>query len=96
MLPFFVIYEPRMFELTLAGNNGAIFFEVITLALPAFELFRFGLGLLCFFCMQFVGSVMLVAIGILAVVGCCLVHLKGWQGVSSGSLKADDHLSNVL
>ena len=85
-----------MFVLTLAGVNGAIFLEVVTLSLAAFELFMFWLGLLCFFCMQFVGSVMLVAIEILAVVGCCLAYLKGWQGVSSGSLKADGHLSNVL
>ena len=85
-----------MFGLTLAGDNGAIFLKVVTLALPAFKLFRFWLGLLCFFHMQFVGSVMLVAIGVLAAVGCCLVYLKGWQGISSGSLKADSHLSNIL
>ena len=66
-----------MFGLTLAGDNGPILLKVVTLALPAFKLFSFRLGLMCFFCMQFVGSVMLVAIGVLAAVSCCLVYLKG-------------------
>ena len=58
-----------MFGTTLTSNNRAILFQVVTLALPAFQLFRIWLRLLDFLHMQFVGTVMLVTNGVFAAVG---------------------------
>ena len=85
-----------MFGLTLASGSGATFFQMITLTLPALYLVRFRFRLLYFFRVQFVVFVMLIAVGVLGPVSYCLVDLKRKQGISSGSLKADGHLSNVL
>ena len=66
MLLFFTILKSRMFGPTMTSDNGAIRLEVVTLALPAFQLLRFWLGLLCFFHMLLVGTVMLVGSGVFA------------------------------